>query len=330
MSVPFIKKYSPQYLNEFQYDSYFIDAIKSLLSLDFLNLLFIGNIGTGKTAIIRAIINEYYNPLCNNNNNNNNNNNSKIAANVLYINNLSEQGISYYRSDVKTFCQTQCSIDNKKKILVIDDLDMVNLQSQQVFRNCIDAYGSNIHCIASCTNTQKVINSIQSRTTIIRLQPLSFKSQMQIANNICDSEHIKISENMKQSIVKISDNSISLLINYLEKYVLLYCTNNEPTIENISSTTSYFIYDKYTKLCQQQNIYDAIHILYTLIDKGYSVIDILDSYFCYIKQTSLISESQKHSVICFISNYITIFYTIHEDEIELAIFTKNMIDIFVK
>ena len=35
------------------------------------------------------------------------------------------------------------------------------------------------------------------------------------------------------------------------------------------------IFDKYTKLCQTHNMYDAIHILYALIDKGYSVIDIL-------------------------------------------------------
>ena len=328
MSVPFIKKYSPRYLKDFQFDTYFIDAITSLLTFDFLNLLFIGNIGTGKTAIIHALINEYYLPL--HNTGQDKPDVYKIAANVLYINNLSEQGISYYRGEVKTFCQTQCTIPNKKKILVIDDLDMVNLQSQQVFRNCIDTYSSNIHCIASCTNTQRVINSIQSRSTIIRLHPLSLQSQMHIVNHICKSENIKMSDKMKNSILQISDNSVSLLINYLEKYKLLDCSSNKQTIENISSTTSYYIFDKYTKLCQTHNMYDAIHILYALIDKGYSVIDILDSYFCYIKQTTLIHDAKKYSIICFISNYITIFYNNHEDELELAIFTKNIIDVLVK
>ena len=295
------------------------------MSLNLLNLLFIGNVGTGKTSIIRALINEYYRPL--HNTADCNLRESKIAENVLYINNLSEQGISYYRTEVKTFCQTQCTIPNKKKILVIDDLDMVNLQSQQVFRNCIDTYGNNIHCIASCTNTQKVINSIQSRTTIIRLYPVSFDGQIKIANHICKNEKIEITGKMLESITKITDGSISLLINYLEKYKLLHCSSHNQTIENISSTTSYFIFDKYMKFCQQQNIYDAIHILYALIDKGYSVIDILDSFFYYIKQNSFISEGEKHSIICFISNYITIFYNTHEDEIELAIFTKNIFDI---
>jgi len=327
MSTPFIKKYSPQYLKDFQFDDYFIDAIKNLLSLNLLNLLFIGNVGTGKTSIIRALINEYYRPL-HNNTVDSKFCESKIAENVLYINNLSEQGISYYRTEVKTFCQIQCSIPNKKKILVLDDLDMVSIQSQQVFRNCIDTYGSNIHCIASCTNTQKVINSIQSRTTIIRLYPVSFDGQIKIANHICQHENIEITDEMINSIAKITDGSISLLINYLEKYKLLHSSTHQQTIVNISSATSYFIFDKYMKLCQQEKICDAINILYTLIDKGYSVIDILDSFFYYIKQNSLISEGEKHSIICYISNYITIFYNIHEDEIELAIFTKNIIDIF--
>ena len=60
--------------------------------------------------------------------------------NVLYINSLKEQGINYYRNDVKTFCQTCSSVKGKKKFIVLDDIDLINEQSQQVFRNYIDKY----------------------------------------------------------------------------------------------------------------------------------------------------------------------------------------------
>ena len=85
---------------------------------------------------------------------------------------MKEQGINYYRNDVKTFCQTSSSIKHKKKIIVLDDIDIINEQSQQVFRNCIDKYSNNIHFIASCSNPQKVIESLQSRLTIIKIRPL--------------------------------------------------------------------------------------------------------------------------------------------------------------
>ena len=48
---------------------------------------------------------------------------SIIDNDILIINSLKEQGIQYYRSEVKTFCQTRCSIPNKKKIIVLDDID---------------------------------------------------------------------------------------------------------------------------------------------------------------------------------------------------------------
>ena len=67
----------------------------------------------------------------------------------MTINTLKEQGISYYRSEVKIFCQTSSLFKDKKKILVLDDIDIINEQSQQVFRNCIDKYSNNVIFLAS-------------------------------------------------------------------------------------------------------------------------------------------------------------------------------------
>ena len=72
----------------------------------------------------------------------------------------------------------------------------------------------------------------------------------------------------------------------------------------------------------------AIGLFYGLFDKGYSVMDILDNYFSFIKRTNLLSETHKYRIIHHISKYITIFHNIHEDEIELALFTNKIIDIF--
>ena len=66
----------------------------------------------------------------------------------------------------------QYQIIIKKKSIILDDIDNINEQSQQVFRNCIDKYSHNVHFIASCVNTQKVIDSLQSRMTIIKVKAL--------------------------------------------------------------------------------------------------------------------------------------------------------------
>jgi len=56
--------------------------------------------------------------------------------------------------------------------------------------------------------------------------------------------------------------------------------------------------------------------------------DILDNYFGYIKHTHLLNESMQYRTIAIICKYISIFHNVHEDEIELALFTNNLCKLF--
>ena len=67
-------------------------------------------------------------------------------------------------------------------------------------------------------------------------------------------------------------------------------------------------------------------LIYEIYDKGYSVMDILDNYFIFVKNTNILNEEQKYKIIPFICKYISIFHNIHEDEIELSLFTNNLIN----
>ena len=55
--------------------------------------------------------------------------------------------------------------------------------------------------------------------------------------------------------------------------------------------------------------------------------DILDNYFIFVKSTNILTDDHKYNIISCICKYITIFHNIHEDEIELSLFTNNLIQI---
>jgi hypothetical protein len=95
----------------------------------------------------------------------------------------------------------------------------------------------------------------------------------------------------------------------------------------LCSNISFITFEDYTKLIKNKKLNEAIQLIYEIYDKGYSVMDILDNYFLFIKNTSILSEDEKYNVIPIICKYITIFHNIHEDEIELALFTNNLIEI---
>ena len=58
--------------------------------------------------------------------------------------------------------------------------------------------------------------------------------------------------------------------------------------------------------------------------------DILDNYFLFVKTTKLLNDDEKYKIIPYICKYITVFHNIHEDEIELALFTNNLIGILLQ
>lgn len=317
MELPFINKFQPIFLKDFEINNNLTLLLKSFVKMDSLNILLIGNIGSGKTSLINSLIKEYYGL------------NKNPKDNILYINNLNEQGIQYYRNEVKTFCQTSSLIPNKKKLIILDDLDFINQQSQQVFRNCIDKWGKNVNFICSCINIQKIIETLQSRLTIIKINPPKKTDLEKILVKICTIENIKISDDASDFLLNISNNSIRILINYLEKIKLLEEEEvSISTVMNICTNISFYLFENYINLCKEKNLKGALTIIKTILDNGFSVMDVLDNFFIFIKTTNSIHETLKYKIVKLICKYIIIFHNIHENEIELFLFTNNLINMF--
>mgnify|MGYP001969242069 FL=1 len=306
-----LKKYQPKCFNDFIINKKYIPLFKTFINMDRLNILLIGTSGCGKTTNIDTIMKEYYGL-------------DKIPPeNLLYINNLQDQGIQYYRNDVKQFCQTKGSVKNKKKFVILDNLDTINEQSQQVFRNYIDKYSHNIYFIASCTYKQKVIDSLQSRFTLIRLKPITIDDLHDIFNFIKDNENIKITNSSKLVMLNICDYSIRKLLSYIEKFKLLNTKIDMKNVKTICNNISFHDFENYTKALLNKDFKQSRQIIYSLYYRGYSVLDIFDNYFTYIKYDYNLTEIQKFKLIKLICKYISIFHTIHEHQIELLLFTSN-------
>jgi DNA polymerase III delta prime subunit len=313
----FILKYKPYFIRDFYLESSHIKVLNVLKELDDLNLLIVGNACSGKTSLIYAIIREYYGM------------DEKAVFpehNIMFINNLKEQGIQFFRTEMKTFCQSKSNIHGKKKIIVVDDIDIINEQSQQVFRNYIDKYSKNIHFISVCTNIQKVNESLQSRLHILKINQVERQNLETTMNKIVEKEKLIIDADAKEFLLNVSDNSIRVLINHLEKIYILGKPVNMELVQKLCSNISYTQFDSYIAKLKERELSDAIAVLYEIHDYGYSVIDILDYFFTYVKFTKNLEEVEKYRMLPFLCKYITIFHKVHEDVIELAFFTNNLMN----
>lgn len=319
MDATFISKYKPYLLSDFCMNKTFLDILRTMIELEHMNLLLVGSASSGKTTLLYALIREYYGLT---------KDSSLPENNLLFVNNLKEQGIQYFRNEMRTFCQSSSSIYGKRKIVIIDDIDTVNEQSQQVFRNYIDKYSHNVCFISVCTNIQKVIESYQSRVHLLQIPSVTNEEVRIILEKILKNENLVMEEDVKDYLLSVSNHSIRVLINYLEK---IYVVNPKQGIINlveckqVCSNILFPSFVSYIENLKKKDLIGAIQVLYSIHDYGYSVIDILDFLFSFIKTTDCITEDVKYIMIPFLCKYITAFHMIHEDCIELALFTNNLV-----
>lgn len=312
----FVAKYRPYFIQDFNTDPQFKAVLRSLIDIDDINILVTGTTNSGKTSLLSAIIRDYYHLE---------KHQGFPENNIMFINSLKEQGINYYRNEMRTFSQSKCSIHGKKKLVIVDDLDLINDQSQQVFRNYIDKYKSNINFVSVCSNVHKVIESIQSRVHILRLEPPSREMVEQLMDNIIKKEELRLTADAKKYILSFSNYSIREVITHLEKINILSIGEVDLNkCKSIISNISHKQFEEYISMLRSKNLNDAIQILYKIYDYGYSVIDILDLFYIFVKSTNNLSEDEKYRVLPCLCKYITYFHSMHEDIIEIVLFTNEL------
>ena len=315
-STNLITKYLPKRFNEFQMDSRVIQFLTRLIAADSISILLISRTGCGKTSLVNTIVNTYFDG------------HPKMKDNTLVVNSSKEQGVAFYRSHVKTFCQSLPTVPGKKRVVILDDIDIIGEQSQQLFRSCIDQYGKSVHFIASCTDQQKVIECLQSRLLNIKIPALEAKSLEKIASRVINGEGLVVSSDALSHIISVSQGSARSVISYLEKAELLGGEVNLEIAESLCTDISWKEFESYIEHVSRGETMTATKMLYDIHNQGFSVMDILDNFFCFLKQTSSMSNPRVYVVVPVVCRYLMRLHDTHSHITELAFFTRSLTESF--
>ena len=308
-----LNKYQPKSIDEINLNLNTNELLKQLIKLNKLNLLIIGSINSGKSSLVNIILNNIYSDKIENRENN-----------ILYINLLKDQGLNYYKNNLKNFCDTLTN-NNLKKTIIIEDLDIFNENIQNLFYNVINNY-SFINFIITSNSILKIHNSIIDLLEIIEIEKIEMPFLLNIANNINKKENLNLQEIELINLINISNYSISNLINYFQKLLLL--GNSKNSLESLNSNIILSNFNEYFELCKKNNYKEACKIIIRIINNGFSIIDILENIIIYLKTYNInLEQDIIYKIIEIILKYINIFYNIHEDDIEIYFLTNNIISI---
>ena len=311
-----INKYKPKKIQDCYFDTNTMKILENFISNNNYNFILHGDSGCGKSSVINIIINNYYNY-----------NTFLISSNVCYITILKDQGINFYKNDIKLFINNYTN-NGYKKFIVIEDVELFSEANQLNFIELIKNYRSNIYFLLSTSNVLKINLILYEILDIIEFKKIDELYLNAILNNILNSENLIIDEAIKKYIINLSNNSINNLINNIEKLKLLYTNfNSLEDLIHLDIVSDIIIndFDILIYQCTNCTLKDALDYILNLITKGYSIIDILENFLYYIKHTKTnISEENKFLIIKNIIKYINNYFTIEEDTIEIIFFVNNL------
>ena len=311
-----LHKYAPTNLDQFKLSDEVRNFYRMLIQSNTLHIMLVGE---RKTSLIHAMLREYYCDV---------NLNIQTSNNVMYINNMIEHGVAFYRQSLKTFCQSHFAVKGKfKKTVVLDNLDCVkNSYIQQICCNLIETYSEHVNFIVSCTNIKQIMESIQSHCLSLSIPSLTSEQTSCILRDISAKENIELESQVMEYIISVSNNNMNVMVNYLEKFKLLGEPITLELAKIMCTNISFDIFNQYMDAVMHHRISDAMGVMSHLIDLGYSVIDVLETFFQFVKSPHCqLGDDIKYIIIPIICEYIIYFNTIQENNVDLFFLTNKLI-----
>lgn len=307
-----INKYQPNTLKEFIGNDNTKTFLNSMINKSPVPFILLGTYGCGKSTYLDCFINDYAN-----------HNSVKSNFIAFKISSCKEQGINFFKNEVKLFCQTQEANKNIKKILAIDNIDQIPETSQHIIRFLIETYGKNILFIASATIIQKVIPSLQSHFITFYIEKPNNNDLLNYYYNISKNENVKITKEQIRLIMQSTQKSIRKTINIIDKFKILNQEFSDNEIKEIAFDISYINFEKIICELKNNNIKEAISLFFEILNQGYSCIDIYEYFYIYIKNSNL-DENIKLNFVPIICKFISNYYLNFENKLDLIFFTNHL------
>ncbi len=172
------------------------------------NLLLSGSAGTGKTTIARALCNE-------------------LDCDYIIINGSDEgRQIDTLRTKIRQFASA-VSFEGKTKVVILDEADYMNRDSvQPALRAFIEQYAENCRFIFTCNYSNRLIEPLHSRTTVIDFKlapsdrPVLAAKFLKRMEYILDTEGVEYSQRVLAELLNKHFPDYRRVINELQRYAV--------------------------------------------------------------------------------------------------------------
>jgi replication factor C subunit 2/4 len=204
--LPWIEKYRPSKISDILFDDILRHKFQRIIEIQiYPNLILTGNPGVGKTSTLLAfakqITGRYYNEA------------------VLELNASDNRGLDIVNKMIIHFCKkvvTDKDGNPIKKFIIFDEADNITPKAQYVISDLIDQYNRTTIFTFTCNDSTQIIESIQSKSIIVKFNKVNEKHMFNRLKEICTLEKITIEDEIINEIVSNSEGDMRTSLINLE------------------------------------------------------------------------------------------------------------------
>jgi len=278
-----INKYNPNTTLEDLISSPLIKKAILNLNSSSSNIILTGPCGTGKTASMLLIAkqllkDDFY----------------KSGDSCCYIQiNPADDGGNKF-SPIHEILTNFCKNKNHK-LIMLDELDNMSKKVQQLVSTLIDTNStisgdSKLIFIMTCNNSSDILESIQSRSTIVRFSKLDETLVVERLRYISNIEKLKYNEQSLKDIYTTCNGDLRIAINNLQLISIGFDEINSENVYSMCDKPNPLVIKNIIMSCIKKDIKASLIILGGLREKGYSNSDIVLNMIYTLKGDTIILE----------------------------------------
>ena len=263
-------KYMPQHLDEIIGQDSNIKRLKRLSKLKVIpHIIISGNSGVGKTLSVKCFLKEM-----------------GIKRNNILDVNITEdiRKATIIKKKIYNF------VDKKmdRKVILIDDCDILNTQMQFLIKSIMEKARENLTIIMICNQIENIIETIQSRSILLRFKKINDQKIKEYLSDICKKEKIKsLKEEVLSTIVLCSLGDIRRAINNLQTICVSFNEYDKITTDDVYDILEIPQPKIIRGIIEDGDYTNMLKTLNKVIKMGYSTNDIIVSFFNVVKDMDI-------------------------------------------
>lgn len=296
MDFLWVEKYRPKTIDDFVLPEETINHLKKWVEDGhFPHLILYGTYGTGKTSIVKFLL-------------------DNIECEVLELNASKENKLDVMRDKVTTFLSRSSLFG--LKVVVFHEGENLTTRSQEVLKEEIEIHSDDARVIFTTNHIEKLDGAIADRCLQLKIEPDSPQDVAKRIQYILKNEGIEIPEDQKMNLWELVKEEFPSVRNCI-KLVQSYSSNGKIIIGNSSNVGDFkkimTIISKSNTNNKVNNFYKAREITNSL---SYTSLSTFYSYL-YKNLNDIFNKEEMFDIITIIAEYN--FRSAHDIDLELNI-----------